>query len=646
MKKLVLILCLLATISFAIAQTTVISDVSHSGDASAVLDVYSTTKGLLFPRIALTNTSSASPVSSPATSLIVYNTASTGNVTPGYYYWNSAAWVRISAAGANSDITSLTGLTTPLTVAQGGTGAATLTGLLLGNGTSSMTATTSSSGISGVISDETGSGVLVFGTSPTFTTSITSPLIIGGSGTTSDLYLKTTSGVGASGADMHFLVGNNGATEAMTILNSGNIYVGQTANSNFHFFTKTSSNRAIGAQVSTTSGDNYGLFGQADGSGADDNIGVYGLGTGATTDNFGVYGNTTASGIYNFGVNGKSTGTVSSGTKYNYGVNGYASSNSYSNVGVYGVANNAGSYFNAGVSGQMSVADVNNVGVSGSCYGLTSSSINIGVQGWAWDYNAGTGGTALDIAFYGINGHIILDNLNNASSELRFVEPNTNSTDGFYSSSNNYTAFKAQAQSGDVTYTLPAADGSSGQILSTSGSGALSWVTAGAGSGDISSVGSMTVGDAFSSSSADDDWLGLGASAGRIEFDDQTTDEVNILDANIGIGTSTPTGKLDVNGTFVQKAVTIVADDVTPDVSGGNIFITSANTGATVITDIDNPVAGQVIYIIGGSDVSSSTIADSGNFNLNSSWTASEDDVLILFVIADNNYIELGRVNN
>ena len=41
-------------------------------------------------------------------------------------------------SGANSDITSLTGLTTPLTVAQGGTGAATLTAnnVLLGNGTS------------------------------------------------------------------------------------------------------------------------------------------------------------------------------------------------------------------------------------------------------------------------------------------------------------------------------------------------------------------------------------------------------------------------------------------------------------------------------------------------------------------------------
>lgn len=43
-----------------------------------------------------------------------------------------------AASGANSDITSLAGLTTPLSVAQGGTGAATLTlnNVLLGNGTS------------------------------------------------------------------------------------------------------------------------------------------------------------------------------------------------------------------------------------------------------------------------------------------------------------------------------------------------------------------------------------------------------------------------------------------------------------------------------------------------------------------------------
>ena len=44
--------------------------------------------------------------------------------------------------GANSDITSLTGLTTPLTVAQGGTGAGTLTGVVKGNGTGPLTAST------------------------------------------------------------------------------------------------------------------------------------------------------------------------------------------------------------------------------------------------------------------------------------------------------------------------------------------------------------------------------------------------------------------------------------------------------------------------------------------------------------------------
>ena len=53
--------------------------------------------------------------------------------------------------------------------------------------------------------------------------------IIGGTLTTADLTLQTTTGVGAAGADMHFLVGNNGATEALTILNSGNVGLGTTS---------------------------------------------------------------------------------------------------------------------------------------------------------------------------------------------------------------------------------------------------------------------------------------------------------------------------------------------------------------------------------------------------------------------------------
>ncbi|GAH56630.1 unnamed protein product, partial [marine sediment metagenome] len=44
----------------------------------------------------------------------------------------------------------------------------------------------------------------------------------------STLTLRSTSGVGTTGADIIFQVGNNGATEAMRILNSGNVGIGTT----------------------------------------------------------------------------------------------------------------------------------------------------------------------------------------------------------------------------------------------------------------------------------------------------------------------------------------------------------------------------------------------------------------------------------
>ena len=57
----------------------------------------------------------------------------------------------------------------------------------------SVFAATTSSQLAGVISDETGSGALVFGTSPTFTTNITTPLIYGSSASGGTLTLQSTS---------------------------------------------------------------------------------------------------------------------------------------------------------------------------------------------------------------------------------------------------------------------------------------------------------------------------------------------------------------------------------------------------------------------------------------------------------------------
>ena len=70
------------------------------------LDVTSTSDGILIPRVALTNTTTAT-VSTPTKSELVYNTATSGDVTPGYYYWEttptvaSDRWVRLSTAAGN-----------------------------------------------------------------------------------------------------------------------------------------------------------------------------------------------------------------------------------------------------------------------------------------------------------------------------------------------------------------------------------------------------------------------------------------------------------------------------------------------------------------------------------------------------------------
>lgn len=87
----------------AFSQNVGINGTGATPAASAGLDVDFTNKGVLVPRVALTATNAAGPVAAPATSLLVYNTATAGvspnNVTPGYYYWNGAAWVRFSTGG-------------------------------------------------------------------------------------------------------------------------------------------------------------------------------------------------------------------------------------------------------------------------------------------------------------------------------------------------------------------------------------------------------------------------------------------------------------------------------------------------------------------------------------------------------------------
>ena len=86
--------------------------INNDGSApasSAMLDVKSANKGVLIPQIALTGTLDVTTIASPATSLLIYNTATAGtspnNVTPGYYYWSGTAWTRLSVFAGGSGTT-------------------------------------------------------------------------------------------------------------------------------------------------------------------------------------------------------------------------------------------------------------------------------------------------------------------------------------------------------------------------------------------------------------------------------------------------------------------------------------------------------------------------------------------------------------
>jgi len=202
-------------------------------DPSAQLDVSATNKGFLPPRM---TASQRNNIPSPAAGLMVYQTD--GNA--GLYYYNGTAWIYIINSTTNvvSVVNGGTGTTTStgtgsvvlntsptlITPALGTPSSATLTNASglpiasgvsgLGTGVASFLATPTSSNLASAISDETGSGALVFGTSPTLTT----PTLGVASGTSLALTGTTVSNSTSTGAlTVAGGVGIGGALNASTL---------------------------------------------------------------------------------------------------------------------------------------------------------------------------------------------------------------------------------------------------------------------------------------------------------------------------------------------------------------------------------------------------------------------------------------------
>jgi hypothetical protein len=103
MKKIFIIVALVAGLMVS-AQVKIGGTVEtiNTINANSILELESTNKGLLFPRVELTGTANVAPLANHVPGMTVYNTATAGDVTPGMYTNSGAAWMRLDNVSAST----------------------------------------------------------------------------------------------------------------------------------------------------------------------------------------------------------------------------------------------------------------------------------------------------------------------------------------------------------------------------------------------------------------------------------------------------------------------------------------------------------------------------------------------------------------
>jgi len=421
MKKKSSVIWLAASLSFFVAanlsaQNNNVGIGTLTPNSSAMLDVVSTGKGVLVPRV---TTTQMNAIASPANGLIVYNTDSSC-----FCYYNSLTWKSLCNAGGAGPA----GPTGPsgangATGATGPGGSAGSNGIscwdLNGNGINDPaedingdgswnsldcvvgspgpTGPTGANGATGA----TGSAGTNGATGPTGATGATGPVgcatadyIIKSNGSSATctqvpIFEDATNlriGIGTTSPSYFFHVTGNDPSTAAFILNNNTA----NASDGLDAFTSSAVNGSAGlfGYSFGTSGSIYGVYGQTDSPGG---IGAVGVNNAAAGSGLG-------SGVYGITNQGGNGATQVAGT---WGLNYNTAPLSGCGIGGY-IGASPGSAFNkAGVSGTSNSSISGGLGVIGSCDNATG----IGVQGQS---NGATGdgvyGVASSATGFGLEG--------------------------------------------------------------------------------------------------------------------------------------------------------------------------------------------------------------------------------------------------
>jgi hypothetical protein len=325
----------------------------------------------------------------------------TAGATAGSLSWTTPTTGTVTSVTGTSPIVSSGGTAPAISlgtvgVANGGTGATTLTGYVKGTGTTAMTASATipaadiSGNITGNAANVTGTVAVANGGTGTTTGSITGTgaLTFAAGGTNTNVTLTP------NGTGFVDITGGNGTkklniTDASTTASSISLYINKTG-------AITGTGYGVNANVGGASSTNFALYGNATGTGST-NIGSYGTSSGAAATNYGVQGSASSGTTSNYGVYGVASGT--SGVS-NYG--GYFSNTStvdYLKYGLYTKATGASTSTNMGLYTKASGSTYANYSLYSEAITATAG-INVG------GYFSASGGTTGSYALVTQQGNV------------------------------------------------------------------------------------------------------------------------------------------------------------------------------------------------------------------------------------------------